>query len=399
MLIHIPTKGGQAVGISIPRDDFTTFPGCPYRQCSGKIKQAYGLAYAQAAEDLARSGVKAGPARVQQQRDAGRRAEVAAVEQFLGGQTHVDHFVEVTLVAFYQLADVVQPVTVCLNENTEDRYSGANFHAGRQDVNASQAVAFVRQRRDTRNPALQFTDLDRDRRQQAFISSVLHQLHSAGTLSNPLKLSGIVGVATANLAIDDGLSPLDLARVASKLQGNVVFYTLPIKAFGRTAAGEDINLVDPPTIRATVASLLEPATPAQPMPAASPPQVTVQLVTRRRDTGQRLTDSLTAAGYHVERLLRPDAANTTSVRYGAGADAAAGTLASELGVTAGPDPALGDEVVQVTAGPTAKLVLPDVSATGTAASPVPADGSGGGTAGPPPTALTELTGSDVPCVK
>jgi len=98
----------------------------------------------------------------QRSRDAGRQAEIAAVAQFLG--VPVDHFVEVTLVAFYQIAQVVAPITVCLNEDTQDSYSGANFHRGYQQIDAAQAVAFVRQRRDYLHPQLNFTDLDRERR-------------------------------------------------------------------------------------------------------------------------------------------------------------------------------------------------------------------------------------------
>jgi len=48
---------------------------------------------------------------VQRQSDSGRTAEILAVQQFLGS-VHVDHFVEATLVAFYELAKVVL-VTSC----------------------------------------------------------------------------------------------------------------------------------------------------------------------------------------------------------------------------------------------------------------------------------------------
>ena len=78
----------------------------------------------------------------------------------------IDHFVEVTLAAFFQIAEVVQPLTVCLNDDTSDPYSGADFERGVQEIDAAQAMAFVRQRRDVNDET--FTDLDRTRRQQAF---------------------------------------------------------------------------------------------------------------------------------------------------------------------------------------------------------------------------------------
>jgi anionic cell wall polymer biosynthesis LytR-Cps2A-Psr (LCP) family protein len=46
ILIHI-FDGQKAVGISIPRDDWVTYPQPYDGQSQGKIDQAYGLAYAQ----------------------------------------------------------------------------------------------------------------------------------------------------------------------------------------------------------------------------------------------------------------------------------------------------------------------------------------------------------------
>ena len=126
MLLHVPGDGSKATAISIPRDDYVSLPGCPDGQCKGKIKQAYGLAFDQAAKQLAQQGIADSPDREQQQRDAGRKAEIATVQQFLGG-VPIDHFVEVTLVAFFQIAQVVAPITVCVLATTHDTYSGASF--------------------------------------------------------------------------------------------------------------------------------------------------------------------------------------------------------------------------------------------------------------------------------
>src|ERR1700721_1161724 len=47
ILIHIFAGGQKAVGFSIPRDDWVTFPQAYDGQSQGKVDQAYGLAYAQ----------------------------------------------------------------------------------------------------------------------------------------------------------------------------------------------------------------------------------------------------------------------------------------------------------------------------------------------------------------
>ena len=257
MLLHIPGDGSKASVISIARDDYVDLAGCPDKQCKGKIKQAYGLGYAAESALLAKDTSLTKQQREQKARDAGRSAQVKTVAQFLG--VPVDHFVEVTMVAFYQLAQVVQPITVCVKEATQDSYSGANFVAGEQQIDASQAVAFVRQRRDLYE-RYNFTDLDRERRQQAFISSLAVQLKQAGTLANPVKLQQIIDVTKQNTAIDSGLNLLSFAQDAERMAGgNVTFYTLPVKSFGKTPQGEDINVVDVAEIQATVKQLLTPA--------------------------------------------------------------------------------------------------------------------------------------------
>ena len=262
MFLHVPGDGSKSTAISIPRDDYVALPGCPDAQCHGKIKQAYGLALDQATKTLVHSTSTGTKPLIQQKRDAGRRAEIRAVSQFLGG-VPIDHFVEVTMVGFFQVAQVVQPITVCLKEATQDSYSGAKFYAGVQQINAAEAVAFVRQRRDNVHPDLNFTDLDRSRRQQAFIASLAYQLKAAGTLTNPGKLSGILDVAKQNVAVDNALNLLSFARQASGLTGgNVTFYTLPIDHFGTDPIGESVNIVNLPLIQSTVRSLLKPKAPA-----------------------------------------------------------------------------------------------------------------------------------------
>jgi len=271
MLLHVPGDGSRATEISIPRDDYVHLAGCPDGECVGKIKQAYGLAFDQESRRLVAQTGLDGTQRQQKERDAGRKAEIGTVSQFLAG-VPIDHFVEVTLVAFYEIAQVVQPITVCVNENTEDRYSGANFHQGRQQINASQALAFVRQRRDDTHPALNFTDLDRERRQQAFIASLAYQLKQADTFANPFTLTNILNVAKQNTAIDSGLNLLSFAAQASNLTGgNVTYYTLPIDHFGTDPLGEDVNYVNLPLIQATVRHLMAPPASAAPAPVTPHP--------------------------------------------------------------------------------------------------------------------------------
>jgi Transcriptional regulator len=45
MFVHIPGDGSGAKAFSIPRDDYVDLAGCPDKECKGKIKTAYGLAF------------------------------------------------------------------------------------------------------------------------------------------------------------------------------------------------------------------------------------------------------------------------------------------------------------------------------------------------------------------
>lgn len=417
MLVHIPGDGSRATAISIPRDDYVDFAGCPDGECKGKIKEAYGLAYDQEQRKLAKQGIT-GHAANEPAREAGRKTEIATVQQFLGG-VPIDHFVEVTMVAFYQIAQNVQPIQVCVKEDTQDTFSGANFHAGLQQINASQAMAFVRQRRDTVHPDLQFTDLDRSRRQQAFIASLFHQMKQANTFVNPATISGLINVAKQNTAMDAGLDPLELAREASALSGgNLHFFTLPVQRFGFDKIGQSVNIVDVPLIRSTVHAILStgnaPAAPATPKPSAtttpttSVPDRKVDVINESGVSGQarQVLDAAVAKGARPGLVSSGIRRSSSVVDYAPGDSAAAQSLADFLG---------GLQIRERASTPAGSLIVrlgngfilpasasPTPGSTATTPAPPPAtavSAVGGGRSGPPPTALTDLSGGGIPCVK
>ncbi|MFH5877406.1 LCP family protein [Arthrobacter sp. NA-172] len=246
MLIHIPADGSKATGISIPRDDYVDVTGVPGSgPFKAKIKEAYGYGFDAAKTSLINAGKADDDTTYQAARDAGRKAEIATVTQFLGNNVHIDHFLEVTMAAFYQTAQAIAPITVCINKATQDTFSGADFKAGMQQIDGKQAMAFVRQRRDTTDPNYQFSDLDRERRQQAFIASVSHQLKQAGTFTDIGKMQGVLDAVSKNIVVDSELNLIELAQQATSLTGgNIAFTTLPITGFGWSPEGASINTVD-----------------------------------------------------------------------------------------------------------------------------------------------------------
>lgn len=257
MPIHVPASGAKATIISIPRDNYVALAGPPSGARKNKIKQAYGVGFAQEQRKFANGQSRGASDGYQRSNDAGRRTQIETVAEFL--YVRIDHFVEVTMVAILRLAEGVAPITVCLNQDTEDSYAGARSLAGKQQLDGKQALVFVRQRRDTANRDLDFTDLDRVRRQEAFIASLAHQLQQASTLANPMKLQGILYLNESNVAVDFGLSLIKFSRKATAVRGgNTEFLTLQIAGFETPLTGKSINLADHQKIRRIMGDFTDP---------------------------------------------------------------------------------------------------------------------------------------------
>ncbi|WP_158675676.1 LCP family protein [Nocardia stercoris] len=242
ILIHLPAVGGKAQAFSIPRDDAVQVHG--YGML--KIKEAYGNAKATAESAAVQQGITDKHQLETIGREAGRKLELQTVSELTG--VAIDHFAEVSLAGFYDLAAALGGVKVCLNNPVDDSdYSGAVFPAGVQTLDGAQSLAFVRQRHGLPNG-----DLDRTHRQQAFLSSASHSIRSLGTLGNPAKTGDIMAAAKRDIVIDSRWNALSMAmQLRSLTGGNTVFQTLPIEGF-YTVNGESANRIDPDAIKAIV---------------------------------------------------------------------------------------------------------------------------------------------------
>ncbi|MBU9762306.1 LytR family transcriptional regulator [Mycobacterium sp. TNTM28] len=427
IVVHLPGDGGPATAFSIPRDDYVQIAGCDVDPCKGKIKQAYGWAYQREMETL-ESDSDDQSEHEQQAREAGRRAQIATVRNLLG--IPIDHFVEVTLGAFFQIAKAVAPITVCLNADTSDPYSGADFREGVQQIDAAQAMAFVRQRRDVNDE--NFTDLDRTRRQQAFIAALVSALGESGALSSPTKLRELLNVTKQNVALDSGFDLASFASRASDLTGAPpTLYTLPIKEFSQNAYGEDINIIDVPTIRKIVHDLVsKDDSPSSSTTSTSKAEAldgqgaVLDVVNASTYSGlaAALESTFGAHGFTEGQIGDGDSlAAATTIDYGTGAEAAAQSLADELGVVASPSTEVLDGTVQLTVGTdfpghdylTGSTDTTSTDATSsdwnsssetteetTASTPVTTvAATATGTYTPAPTDLSQMKVSGIPCVK
>jgi LCP family protein required for cell wall assembly len=395
ILIHIPAGGGKATGFSIPRDDWVTFPTAYDGQSQGKIDQAYGLALAAEEGQLRQqdSGISQDQLAFEGN-EAGRAAAVATVEQLTG--VHIDHFAELNLDGFYELAKVLGGVEVCLNHPVPyDPNSG--FYAARaglQHLDAKMALAFVRQRDGLANG-----DLDRTHRQQAVLDSVIRQLRADGVLDDLTKLSDLLSVAKQYLITDAGWNLLDfISQMRGLSLGNITFRTLPIVGY-QTIDGQDANVVDPSYIQQIVQETFYPAPKASSKPSpsatatAANSQVTVDVYNGGSTQGLagEVSAALAKEGYTAGKVGNTSSLTTTEVLYGAGASAVAGKIASQFGVTAQASSAVAADHVEVLLGVDA--TLPSSAPTST---PSPSSSTAIPTAGPQGGAVSAENG--IPCV-
>jgi len=408
ILVHVGADN-KVVAFSIPRDDWVPFNGVPgYNHI--KIKEAYGLTKQYVAQKLANQGASSQRELETRGREAGRAATLRAVRSLTG--VPIDYFAEVNLAGFYDLAQTLGGVDVCLNHAVYDSYSGADFLAGPQRLDASQALAFVRQRHGLENG-----DLDRTHRQQAFISSVMRELQDSGTFTNLDKLKGLMAVARKDVVLSTGWDE-DLFRRMGELAGggpngnSVEFRTLPVVRYDNID-GQDVNIIDQAAIKAEVAAAIgaapETTTPATTASKPSPSTV-VDVVNAGSMSGlaSEVSRALKKRGYPAGQVRDRESGDptATTIQYGAGAEIDAHNLATLLGLDAPkqPDPSLQPGHIRVTVDTSFSMPAvddtstTDETTTTTTTTKANRYGYGATSTYPTPDQGKPIDGGGVPCV-
>ncbi len=414
ILIHIFAGGQKAVGFSIPRDDWVTFPKAYDGQSQGKIDQAYGLAWAQSLSQTANSSTSKDQ-RYLLANEAGQAATIATVEQLTG--VHVDHFAEVNLAGFYQLAQAFGGIEACLKsynggQNLHDANSGFNQpHAGYVFLSPPQALAFVRERDNLPNG-----DIDRTHRQQAVIDYVVWKLGHEGIFTDLGQLTSLLGVAQKYVITDSGWQILTFATEMKSLTGkNLTFRTAPVITTDGHMDGQTVNLVDPAAIKQVVQSTFYPPPPAQQPTAGTSPGTPASLPAAATTVdvyngggapglASQLSQALTSAGFKAGKVGNIATLPATQVLYGTGAASSAARIAGYFsGVTAAAGSSVAAGHVEVLLGADATSVPPGIGPATSSASPAsspaasPTSSAGNGQAGAPVTVAPNAP-YGIPCV-
>jgi len=330
---------------------------------------------------------------------------------------HIDHFAEVNLAGFYELASAFGGIEACLKsynggENLHDANSGFNQpHAGYVFLSAPQALAFVRERDNLPNG-----DLDRTHRQQAVIDYVIWKMGHEGLFSDIGQLTSLLGVAKKYVITDSDWQILTFATEMKSLTGkNLTFQTAPVITTDGHMDGQDVNLIDPAAIAQDVQNTFYPPPPVQ-QPTAStslgtstslPASATTVDVYNGGGTpglAGQLSRALTSAGFRAGKVGNTASQPSTQVLYGTGAEASAAKIAGAFsGVTAAAGSSVAAGHVEVLLGTGATSVPAGIGSAASSAAPAsspsasPTSSSNDGQAGAPVT-VTQNAPYGIPCV-
>ena len=208
ILLHLSADRSRAYGISIPRDSLVNRPECLDKELDpipGATDAMWNEAFS-----------VGGPA-----------CTIHQLEELTG--IRVDHFIVVDFAGFRGMVDAIGGVQVCIPQpGIVDPAHGINIPAGTRKLEGFQALNYVRERYVLGNGS----DVGRMKRQQAFIAAMAHQVLSADTLANPIRLVKFLEAATKSLQLDEGLGSLaKIAKLGVQFRGigldKIQFITVP----------------------------------------------------------------------------------------------------------------------------------------------------------------------------
>jgi LCP family protein required for cell wall assembly len=199
MVMHIAPGARHVVVLSFPRDSVVPILGChPEAGAPGQVAQPAGDV-----EQLNATFAYGGPGCLWK-----------TLEQTTG--IRINDFVELTFTGFEHLIDDIGGVSVCLPVAVNDPDSRLHLSAGRHHVWGAQALAFWRTRYIGEG-----SDLQRIRRDQFLMASLLHGVQRSGLAHSPSKILRVIQDVVGNgyVTTDTQLTLGRLIGIADELRG------------------------------------------------------------------------------------------------------------------------------------------------------------------------------------
>ena len=279
---------------------------------------------------------------------------------------YIDHYVVIDFRGFQDMVDALGGVNVCTTEAIDDRDSQFTLAPGRHLLNGRDALGYVRVRKSLGDGS----DLNRIKRQQAFLSSVIQEATSTGLLLRPDRLFGFLNAATKSITSDPDLglgAMTDIARSVKSLGAkNIQFVTVPNEVYPAdpnrvqwkasaeliwSAMRSDIALTKaaPTSSTSRSTSTATSTTPATPL-TVTPDQIQVSIVNDSGvdGLGTQAGAALAVQGFAVGGLLNGSTDTTvgTVVHHSSAQSEAARTVAAAFpGASLMLDETAGDAVV------------------------------------------------------
>ncbi|GAA4235703.1 hypothetical protein GCM10022254_43500 [Actinomadura meridiana] len=308
ILLHLSPGGGQAMGISFPRDLMVRMPACKSRKGT--------TIPAQSRAQINSSFTNGGAACV-----------IKTIESI--SNIRIDHFMQVDFTGFKAITSAVGGVPVCLPKAVNDPQSKLKLGKGEHVIKGETALAYVRVRHGLGDGS----DLDRIKRQQKFMGALASKAMSAGVLSNPKKLYDLMNAVTKSLTTDKELTAPVMRDIAKEMQGmtsgKLRFVTVPSGPDPLDRNRVVLNQAAEPFFAAVRNDKTVPKEPKAGEVKIPPSQIRVRVYNGSGIQGQakRVADDLESQGFHVTVGGNAPSTTATKVLYGSGADQQALSLA------------------------------------------------------------------------
>lgn len=325
MLIHVPASGAGASVVSFPRDSYVKIPGHE----KNKINSAFAAGY----DDQPQGTTE------EQKRAAGQSSLISTISALSG--VKIDHYVEVSLLGFYNLTNALGGIEVNLCQRAYDPdYTGLDLSVGKHLLMGKDALSFVRQRHNLANG-----DLDRIKRQQYFFGAVIRTVLSQNMLDilNISKLNSLIDALAGTIKYDQDLDPLQLAEQMRNIAaGNVEFRTIPlapetyadIQGVGSVVVPAGIDEIHKFFQQLSTRTGSSASSSSSAPPTVEPSKVTVDVYngTSTQGLATQAAAQLTGAGFVVDGILSASTKDYSNsiVQYPQGMEAEANTVAAQV---------------------------------------------------------------------
>lgn len=178
IMIHLSADRQRAYGISIPRDSLVDRPDC-IDEDGNTIPGATGAMWNAAF-------AVGGPA-----------CTIRQFEQLT--DIRINNYVVVDFRGFQAMVDAIGGVEVCVPQDIDDSEHGIVIKAGTREITGKEALAYVRVRHVEGTDG---SDIQRIKRQQAFVAAMANKVMSGSILARPDHLIGFLDAATDSLTTD-----------------------------------------------------------------------------------------------------------------------------------------------------------------------------------------------------